>query len=157
MEEKTTTVAAKTELNFDIALNEEAVNKLKSIAKWSNILVIVGYVALGVMFIFCLALGTYIDKAMYLTGQSVPQGMGTLTYSISGIVSVLIYFFPLFYLHKFSRKAKEAIAQNDETFLSEALAKQDVFFKLLAWYTIISLFFLLIFIVGFSLILAFVQ
>ncbi|MBP1617669.1 MAG: hypothetical protein H6Q14_1496 [Bacteroidetes bacterium] len=157
MEEKTTTTAPAPELNFDIALNEESINRLKSIAKWSNILVITGYVCLGAMFVFMLALGKYMDKAMYLTGQPAPANVGTIIYSIYGIVMILIYFFPLFYLQKFSKKAKQAVYQNDETLLSEALAKQDVFFKILAWYTIVSLFFILVLIIGFSLITFFVS
>lgn len=154
MEEKTG--AAAPELNFNIALNEEAVSRLKSIAKWSNILVITGYVSLGAMFVFMLALGKYMDKAMYLSGQSLPANAGTIGYSIYGIVMIAIYFFPLLYLQKFSKKAKQAVYQNDEGLLSEALAKQDVFFKILAWYTIVTLFFILILIIAFSLITAFV-
>lgn len=154
MEEKTG--AAAPELNFNISLNEEAISRLKSIAKWSNILVITGYVSLGAMFVFMLALGKYMDKAMYLTGQSLPANAGTIVYSIYGIVMIAIYFFPLLYLQKFSKKAKQAVYQNDEGLLSEALAKQDVFFKILAWYTIITLFFILILIIAFSLITAFV-
>ena len=140
-------------INFDLALNEEAIKKLKSIIKWSNILIYAGYTYLAVMFVFFIFLGKYIDKVIYLSGQAAPANFGTITYSISGSITILISFFPLFFLQKFRNNAKMAIEQNDENLLTEALSKQDVFFKILAWYTIISLFFMLISLIGFTMIL----
>lgn len=159
MEEKvtTTTPTPEIETTNTICLNEEAIKSLKSIVKWSHIFVIVTYVALGIMLVFMLALGKFFDKAIYLTGQPIPPNFNTIFYSLYGIVMIVVYFFPLLYLQKFSKKAKQALAQKDEILMGKALEKQSVFFQIIAWYTIVSTFFMLVFFVGFTLILFFVQ
>ncbi|OJU44903.1 MAG: hypothetical protein BGN96_01495 [Bacteroidales bacterium 45-6] len=140
MEEKTKTAAVAPELNFDIALNEDAVAKLKTVAKWSNILVITYYVLIGISIIFSLFSFKIVEKLLYLTGQSMPPvPFGAyVTNILASFVFYGIVVVPFFFLQRFSKKAKRALVEKDERLVADAFADQSMFFKLFSWYAIVG-------------------
>ncbi|MFT4072066.1 MAG: hypothetical protein QM654_09150 [Dysgonamonadaceae bacterium] len=141
----------------DLVLNELAKIKLKSIVKWSKILSVSGYVTLGVILLFFLFIGQFMKKAAYLSGQEEIATFNSLFYTLYGIVLIVIYFFPLFYLHRFSKKANIALQSEDSDMLTAALGEQDSFFKICGCYMIIALVLTAISILGFTLVLLFVS
>jgi hypothetical protein len=152
MEEKNASVSPAAPIKFDIALNEEALKRLRSIVKWSKLLTLASYVSLALMLLFFLFIGKFLDKAAYLSGQQGMDHYNSIFYTLYGVVMLAVYFFPLFYLHKFSNKAKRALAEDSEDLLAEAFAEQDIFFKILGWYMILGAFFTMIMVFGFTII-----
>lgn len=155
MEETVTNAEPVKEISFDIILKEEAINKLKSIAKWSNVLAIVNFTISAIGILFSFFSGKVLEQVMYLIGQQMPpMSPGAYFFNvIFNLIIVALVQLPVFFLYKFSKKAQKALLENDENLLTEALTCQDKYFKIMAWYTIIGAALLAIFFVGLILIL----
>ena len=156
MEETTNaTTAPSLETINTILLNDNAINRLKSIVKWSNILVTIIFVILGISIVFCLFSMQILEKVMYLYGQAMPP-VPAASYILNVIFDLIflgIGFIPYYFLYKFNKKAKAALIEKDENLIAEALASQSSYFKILTIYMIIALSLLAIFFVGMILIL----
>lgn len=100
--------------NSNLYLNQEAQGFLKETAKWAYFLSILGFIGIGFMVLLALFLGTIFSTLNGLSGGMNPM-MGIGTGFISGIylVIALLYFFPIYYLFKFSSNLKKAFKSND--------------------------------------------
>ena len=130
---------------FELGLSEEIKGYLSETAKWAYFLSIVGFVGLGLMVLFGLFFGTIMGAAMenlYDVGYSAGLGM---VY----VVLALIYFFPILYLYKFSKKMKTALSSNNNEALAASFLNLKSHYKFVGIFTIIILsLYLLIFIFG---------
>lgn len=110
------------DLNQNLSLNDSSKSFLKEIAGWAYFLSIVGFVMMALMVVMGIFMGTLMNA---LTGiqdndMSMPVNFGA-SFGIIYFIMAVIYFFPIYYLYKFSTKVKEALRVNDENVLTESL------------------------------------
>ena len=109
MNEPTTVVVEQLTLKLD----NEGIVQLKQIRMWTALLS-----ALGFAF---LALIVLISVVTLVTMKGVAENQRQLLTVVPLTTMGVIYFFPIFYLWKFSKHSKEAIENNDTQKLSSAL------------------------------------
>ena len=135
-----------------LKLNNFSIGFLKETAKWTNFLSIVGFVMLGF-----LVLGAIFGGAMFATLYSSPEfaefndgaAIGGTFITILYLIIAVIYFFPIYYLYKFSGNMKRALVSKDEDTLTKALEYLKSHYKFVGILMIIGLsFYLLMFLLG---------
>ena len=119
-----------------IEIGYEGLGYLNTTRKWTMFFAILGFVVIGLMLLGSLFFGALFKGAMSgLSGLESMEGMegmegmdiartaggfvGTLMFIVL-LVFAAIYFFPLFYLLKFSTLSKNAIANLDANELTQA-------------------------------------
>jgi hypothetical protein len=95
-----------------LELNQESTAHFIEIRKWTNFLAILGYVVMGLIIIASIVMASTVS----LIGSTPLGGVS----AIPMILIAVVYFFPIYYLYKFSVISKRAIADNDSGSLSEA-------------------------------------
>ena len=119
-----------------LTINTKSKSFLKETAKWAFFLSILGFIGIG----FMVLLGVFSSVIFNAIPQAklVPFDLGlamTLTY----LFLAIIYFFPVYYLMKFSTKMKQALAtKNDET-LADAFDVLKSHYKFIGVFSIITL------------------
>ncbi|QHI36117.1 hypothetical protein IMCC3317_14710 [Kordia antarctica] len=115
--------------NFELRLNENSKNFLRETAKWAFILSIVGFIMIGI-FVFVAVLFIVMSSALSSNVSPFAQsGLGTEYISIVYLVMALLYFFPVFYLYKFSRKMKSALIEKNTEDLTAAFSNLKSHYK----------------------------
>lgn len=105
---------------FELQLDQTAKDFLKETAKWAYFLSIVGFVGIGLMLVIAVFAGTIFASM----GSAMGGAFGSSFGAAMGFVYVFIaaiYFFPVYYLFKFSVNAKKAFRENDSEALSSSL------------------------------------
>ena len=108
---------------------------LKEIASWCKFLSILGFIGLGL-----LLLGSFFIGVLYSSlplVAPVPFNLGTMM-TIFYVVVVLIYIFPIYYLHQFSVKMKKALLSKDDEVLASAFKMLKSHYKFIGVFTIIT-------------------
>lgn len=122
-----------TELRNELLLEVQAEVYLKETAKWAKFLSIVGFIFMGLMVL--ISLGFIVFSAAF--GDEMPFPM-----SIFGVVYLLfagVYFFPIFYLFKFSNNAKQALLEQSSQTLTESMKYIKSHYKFMGILTIVML------------------
>ncbi|MDD7915990.1 DUF5362 family protein [Polaribacter ponticola] len=121
-----------------ITINNKSKSFLKEIAKWAFFLSILGFIGIAFLVILALFSNLIFATIQQAQPQAFPIDLGmtmTITYLFLGV----IYFFPVYYLMKFSTKMKKALAsKNDET-LADAFELLKSHYKFIGVFTIILL------------------
>lgn len=84
----------------NLTLQQSSIDYLVETRKWTMFIAIVGFIFLGLSALIVPFVGIFSG----VTGQI---GVGALT-AIPMLIILLIYFFPIYYLYKFSSYAKQA-------------------------------------------------
>lgn len=120
-----------------LVINNKSRNYLIEIRKWTFFLSIIGFVGIT----FLLVVGVFLimmnnEDLNTLYGNQFPFDIGLL---ISGIYIILavVYFFPVLYLFKFSRRLKTALATKNDDTLADALEMLKSHYKFLGVFMII--------------------
>ena len=98
--------------SFELDVNEDIRSFLKDTSKWTSFISIIGFVGIGLMVIGGILVGFFSglseipENTAYGVGYSAGVGMFYL-------IIALVYFFPILYLFKFSKKMKSALALNN--------------------------------------------
>lgn len=95
-----------------LEFNSDAISHLKETRKWTMFLSIIGFIFIGLLLLGSVAL----VSAGGLTGK--PVSIPTV---VPLIAICVVYFFPVYFLYQFSRKAKQAVCHSDGICLSKAL------------------------------------
>jgi hypothetical protein len=134
-----------------ITLNSKSKSFLREISKWAFFFAILGFIGIVFMVIGAILVGTIYAPMLDMLAQQ--QGISSLgiTLTITYLVMALLYFMPVLYLFKFSRKMKTALATKNDEVLANAFENLKSHYKFVGVLTIImiSLYVLLI---GFSLV-----
>ena len=133
------------ENQHQIKLNEQAVEALRSSAKWSLFLAIIGFIGIALMLIAALI--------MTSIASAIPETASPFAGSMKGFISLfyvamaVLYFPPTFYLYKYSNEMKTSLLSNDSDMVSTALVHLKSHHKAMGISIIIfiSLYILLIF------------
>ena len=125
-----------------IKLSPESLNFLDTTRKWSMFFAILGFIGMGLMVIgglFMIVAGSSIGS---YPGTPLPFGLIGFVYFIFAV----LYFFPIYYLYKFSVNMKSAIMMRNELSLEQAFRflKNHYQFVGILTIVIISLYILLI-------------
>ncbi len=119
-------------------VNEQIKESLMTATKWSKFLSIIGFIGVGLLLIMSivLMLGIFPMPGMNEMNQSpimrIPFVMGSFLY----IGLAALYFFPVYYLYKFSTETKEALIRNDEETLTSGMENLK---KMFAFYGVMMI------------------
>ena len=121
---------------FDLMITDAAKTFLKEIAKWTNFLSIIGFIMVG-LFAF---LGIGMSIAMVGSNDFMsPVGIPGFLFGIIYFFLAAIYFFPIYYLFKFSKNLKKALIQVDNDALTDAIRFLKSHYKFIGILTIIMM------------------
>ncbi|WP_439132181.1 DUF5362 family protein [Polaribacter sp.] len=110
---------------------------LKEISSWCFFFSILGFISILLFVVVAVLMGTvYAPMLDLLTQQQGVSNMGTYLMVVYLIVAIL-YFFPVLYLFKFSRKMKAALATKNDDTLADAFENLKSHFKFIGVMTII--------------------
>ena len=123
---------------FDLQLDLTAKDFIKETAKWAYFLSILGYVGIGLLVIIAVFAGTLFSALGVGLGGGIQGGAFGLMMGFVYFAMAAIYFFPVYYLHKFASNAKKAFRDND----SEALTTSFQYLK--SHYKFIGIFVLIL-------------
>lgn len=111
---------------FELHLDESAKDFLKETAKWAYFLSILGFIGVGFFVIIAIFAGTIFSTlGSTMPGMRAYGGSFGVVMSVMYLVLAAVYFFPVYYLFKFSSNAKKAFREND----SEALTTSFGYLK----------------------------
>lgn len=106
----------------DITITENGRSYLLEMAKWSNLLSIFSFIMMGLVGLFILFI------LINLMGFRGPKGEPLLIV-FSGLILMVLYFFPAFYLQKFLKSIRNGIHNNDNSLTEDGLMNLKSFFK----------------------------
>ncbi|WP_430409613.1 hypothetical protein [Kordia sp.] len=115
--------------NFELRLNENSKKFLRETAKWAFILSILGFILTG---LFLLIAIFFIVMYAALNSNTNPfgaRGMSVEFVSIVYFVLAILYFFPVMYLYRFSRRMKAALAEKNTSDLTAAFKSLKSHYK----------------------------
>lgn len=121
---------ASTNSTNGMELNQNSVKYLSSIQKWTYFFAIVGFIGIVILLLVGL-----LAKAIF-SAINPQMGAGATVLGVIYIVFALIYFFPVLYLYRFSRFAKQAIQENNANLMEEALRNFKLHFHFIGVLTI---------------------
>jgi uncharacterized membrane protein len=120
-----------------LSLTSTAMNFLKETAKWAKFLSILGFIGLGFMVLAALFLMTMGTNLSQVTGGGMLVSSSFI--GLFYIVIVLLYFFPLMYLYKFSNTVTDAILNKDKQRLEESLGFLKSHYKFIGIFAIVMI------------------
>jgi len=121
-------------LNLSMNLSNESKFYLNEIRKWTFFLSILGFVLLGIMMIGAFSASAIINQ---ISGEDIP--FSGITLGIPYLFIGGIYFFPIYYLFKFSTKMKEAVLEENELSATEAFKNLKSHYKFMSILMIVML------------------
>lgn len=125
---------------FELQLDSSAKDFLKEIGKWAYFLSIIGFIGLGFLVLIAIFAGAIFSTI----GSSMP-GMGAYGSSFGAgltfayLLIAALYFFPIYYLYKFSSNVKKAFRDNDSAVLADSLGYLKSHYKFIGILMIIML------------------
>ncbi|MEQ8243096.1 hypothetical protein [Fulvivirga sp.] len=115
------------ESNEGVKLTDQALKNLNETRKWTMFISIVGFVFVALMVLIALFIGSVMSNLP--TGSSMPisKGFATVIY----LVIAAIYFFPIYYLYKFSAHMKIGIVSRSQEDIDIAFKNLNAHYKFL--------------------------
>lgn len=132
-------------LGNNMRISEESGYLLSNIARWAKFLSILGFVMLGLMAIGILSAGTLIsgmNRYMLMSASDTMYNPGVFSWlhALICLGLLVIYFFPMYFLFRFSTRIKQALASSNTAVLTEAfsyLQKHYMYIGILAIFGLI--------------------
>tara|TARA_B110000977_G_C10930241_1_gene436764 strand:- start:248 stop:721 length:474 start_codon:yes stop_codon:yes gene_type:complete len=123
-----------------LTISNTAINDLSETGKWTKFLSIIGFIFSGLIVIMGLFSGSIMSSIPNGQISNMFNGMGIIAGGMY-ILMGLLYFFPSWYLFKFSQKIKKALStqNNNDLNLNAAFNNQKSFYKFWGILTIISI------------------
>jgi hypothetical protein len=107
-------------------ITENAIKFLSETVKWSKFLSVLGFIMVGFMVIAALFMGTMNAN---LGGVGMKDVMSSGLITVLYLILAAIYFFPVYYLFKFSQNLKEAISNESADSYEKAFEYQKSQYK----------------------------
>lgn len=133
---------------FELEINEDIKGFLKEISKWANFLSILGFIGLGLMVVVGVFVGFF--SSLNDIGGDFAYGLGySMGVGLFYAIIALVYFFPILYLYKFSKKIKYALAHSNNEDFKTAFKNLKSHYKFMGIFAIVIIgLYVLIFIGG---------
>ncbi len=112
-------------LTENLRVDEYATIQLRDGAKWARFLAIMGFIISGIIILAAFSASTIISNATMETGSAMSPAVVMLMYLVVGGINFVISLF----LYKFSTKALNGIAMNDQDTLNESFKNLKLVFK----------------------------
>jgi len=122
--------------NKKIEIGEEALQNLNNTRKWTMFLAIIGFIFLGLFIVIGIIAGTFLTA--FNTGEKSLGIPESLMFVIFFVLVVIIYF-PLHFLFRFSKHTSKAVSTNDKQELHKAFKNLKFYFAYLGILIIIVL------------------
>jgi hypothetical protein len=137
-------------LSNDLQVTPQAQNYLTESARWGKFLAIMGFILCGFMVIIAFFIPVVLTQLPPYNTMSSDLSSGMkVGMTIVYLILALLFFFPCFYLYKFSVKMQTAAKTVSQDNFEESLMNLKSMFKFYGIFTIIILsFYALAFIVG---------
>ncbi len=137
-------------LSNDLQVTPQAQSYLTETAKWGKFLAIMGFILCGFMLVFAFFIPVFLTQIPpYNTMSSGFSAGMRVGMTVAYLLLALLFFFPCFYLYKFSVKMQSAVRVVSQENFDESLMNLKSMFKFYGIFTIITLsFYALAFIVG---------
>jgi len=119
-----------------IEIGAEALNHLNSAWKWTMFLSILGFIFLGLLIVAGVVTSTFLSA---FKTQEANLGIPESLMIIILIVIAAIYFFPVFFLFRFSRNTRDAIQTLDRRKLEKAFRNLRIYFTYIGIMVIVVL------------------
>jgi membrane-anchored glycerophosphoryl diester phosphodiesterase (GDPDase) len=130
-----------------MSLSQQSRQHLNETRKWTFFLAIIGFVFIGLIIILGFSMGTIMQE---LGDDAIPFPgffMGFIY-----LVMAALYFFPIYYLFKFSTNMKNALLHNIDENLDDAFKNLKSHYKFMGIFTIVIFSIYLIMGLGFALV-----
>ena len=121
-----------------LIIDTENSHYLYETARWGKFLSVVGFVFCGLLVLTGLFSKVLFAEAFQQAGAEI-GAMASVVATFIYIIIAVIYFFPCFYLYKFSKRMKIALQANDSASLHQSFSSLKSCFKFLGVFTIIVL------------------
>lgn len=133
-----------------LSINEQAYRFLKETAKWCSFLSILGFIGIGILVIIALFFGAMMASLSSMgASNDFNAALGGGFFTVLYLIMAVLYFFPVYYLYKFSVNMKTALYKKDEETLTKAFEYMKSHYKFVGIFTIVMLsLYLLLLIVG---------
>ena len=130
----------------NLELNEQALDALRTSAKWSMFLAIMGFIGIGLMIIAALVMAS----VMSAIPSSPMSPLGNLKGYLTGVYlfMALLYFPPVYYLFKYATDMKTALLNSRSDMVGVALGYLKSHHKYLGISIIVVLSLYILFIIG---------
>ncbi|MGE0077398.1 MAG: hypothetical protein AB7S48_06035 [Bacteroidales bacterium] len=115
--------------NDTIEIGKEGLSHIYETRKWTMFLSILGFVFIGLMMLAALSI-------LFVGGKGMLYGIGFLGIML---IFIAIYFFPIYYLFKFSELSKEALSSRSSELMSNALMYLKKHYQFMGIFTIVIL------------------
>ncbi|MGC6285364.1 MAG: hypothetical protein ACON4X_06880 [Polaribacter sp.] len=122
----------------ELKLNADSRSFLKEITGWTCFLSIIGFIFVGLLVLIAVFASSIYNMAMAQLSQESPFDVGLFMTEVYLIVA-LIYFLPILFLFKFSKRLKSALKSKDDVELTSALEMLKSHYKFVGVFTIIVL------------------
>ena len=134
-----------------LSINDQAFRFLKETAKWCSFLSIIGFIGIGILVIIAIFFGAMMASLSSMgSSNGLNAALGGGFFTGLYLIMAALYFFPVYYLYKFSVNMKKALYTNDDDVLATAFEKLKSHYKFLGILTIVILsLYILGFIIGF--------
>lgn len=137
---------------FEDFFSEESKGYLMESAKWGRFLSILGFILLVILVVVAFSIGALLSKFAQLPGGQnmgmVAAQMGTFLTIVYLAIAVL-YFFPTYYLFKFSVKMIKALQTTDRSQLTSSFKNLKSMFKFWGIFSIVIVgFYSLLLVIG---------
>ena len=119
-----------------IEIGAEALNHLNSAWKWTMFISILGFIFLGLLIVAGVVTSTFLSA---FKTQEANLGIPESLMIIILIVIAAIYFFPVFFLFRFSRNTRDAIQTLDRRKLEKAFRNLRIYFTYIGIMVIVVL------------------
>ena len=119
-----------------IEMGPEILSYLNSTRKWTTFLSVLGFIFLGLMIVAGLATSLFITA---FKTQEANLGIPETVMIIIFIVAGAIYFFPVFFLFRFSRNIRDAIQKLDRQKLEKGFNNLRLYFTYIGIIVIVVL------------------
>jgi hypothetical protein len=137
-------------LSNDLQVSPLAQSYLTESAKWGTFLAIMGFILCGIMMIVAFFIPVFLTQLPPYNNMPSQFNSGMkIGMTILYLLLALLFFFPCFYLYKFSVKMQSAVKVVSQENFDESLMNLKSMFKFYGIFTIIILsFYALAFIIG---------
>jgi hypothetical protein len=132
-----------------IEIGPEALNNLNVTRKWTTFLSVLGFIFLGLIIVAGLATSLFLTT---FKSQQANLGIPEWLMFVVFIVIGILYFFPVFFLFRFSRNTRDGIQNQDPEKLAKGFRNLRLYFAYLGIMVIlvITVYFMLLIFAGAS-------
>lgn len=137
------------ETSDQITLKTQSLRYLNETRKWTMFFSILGFIGIGFMLIAALFIGSIMNSIPnYSETADLTAGLTGGLMSGFYIIMAVLYFFPIYYLYKFSSNMKAGIQHRSSELVEEAFKHQKSHYKFFGILTGIILIFYVLILIG---------